>query len=375
MLNQIQQLIARGRTEQALEHLHQLTAQDSHLSSQAILLQSSYQELKKKQNMGLIPNSEANMELARINLAAIELSKQIQAHSVQLPPSPPPPTTSPPLIKEPGLGDSGSSPKNSIPWLVGLGMLFLITGILLFVPCPTETQFFAFRLILAFAAAILASQLPGMFQFELQPFLTAGGALAVFGALFFMNPAKLVGEGKCASGPFEFTAQIKVNPALNVPSTYPKLEDARLELWLDNYWKPNDALNNGVADFKTIPADKRDVKVPAQLKARYWKLSSDSIALLGKSQIIYIEPDGSLAKIEGKVMDSKTGNPIEGALVETMQLTVPTDAQGNFTLQIPLEEQRDEYEVYVNKTGFGAWKGSATPATGAALSVILSKQK
>jgi len=368
MPNQVRQLVAQGRTAQALNRLHQLTAQDSHLSSQVILLQSRFQNLKKEQNSGLLSTKDANLESSRINNAIIELSEQIPGGSVQSSSSPPP-------IEESGSGDSSSATKNTLPWLVGLGMLLLITGLLLFVPCPTESQFFAFRLVLALAAATLASQLPGIFQFELPPFLKGGGALAIMAALFFMNPARLVGEGKCAQGPFEFTAQIKVNPAQSVPSTYPKLENASLELWLDNYWKLNDALINGMADFKTIPADKRDVKVPAQLKARYWRLSADSIALLGKSQIIYIEPDGSLAKIEGKVMDIKTGQPIEGASVETLQLSELTNAQGNFTLLIPLEKQCDEYDVYVTKTGFGPWKGSATPATGAPLPILLPQKK
>lgn len=326
--------------------------------------------MKGKQNIGEFPASESWPYSDRIKFTIFELSKHLLSgwvHSSSIPTSE---TSSEPI----GNSASKNTLKNPVPWIVGIGMLIFITVLLVFFsPCPTESQFFAFRLILALAAAILANQLPGMFYFELTPFLKASGTLAIFGAIFYMNPAKLVGSERCSSAPFEFTVQIRVNPGLSVPSNYPKLENATLEIWLDNYWKPNDALNNGVADFKTIPSEKRDQKIPVQLQARYWKLSSDSVALIGKSQIIFIEPDGSLAEIVGKVMDSKTGNPVEGALVEASQISKTTGSDGNFRIIIPLENQRDEYEVYITKTGYITWKGSATPATGVPLSVIFTK--
>lgn len=356
--------------EQAIERLIQLTTTDEHLHNEAIALKARFNKLKREQNMGVISNSDAQIESNRITKSLLDLAAEIPAGGTSgTPPKEPVQETTP--------HNSGGPPpahNTTFPWLVGIGAFLLILVLLMFVPCPTGPQFFAFRIVLALATAILASQLPGMFQFEMPPVVKAGGALAIFAALYFTNPAKLVGEGKCASGPFEFTVQLKPSPELNIPNTYPGFDTtAVVELYLDNYRKPNDAIKDGLADFKSIPANKRDQTVPVRLKARYWKLASDSITLIGKSQIALIEPDGSLAAIEGKVMDNKTGDPVPDAVVEALGLTDTTNAQGNFRLVIPLKKQRSEYEVYVTKPGYGAWKGRATPATGASLEVLIGK--
>lgn len=67
MKEQIQQLIAEGRTEDALDML-------AKLSSDAILLQSRFNNGKKQYNMGLIEFSEWQRTQAQINYAALELA-------------------------------------------------------------------------------------------------------------------------------------------------------------------------------------------------------------------------------------------------------------------------------------------------------------
>ncbi|MCB9330836.1 MAG: hypothetical protein H6574_07120 [Lewinellaceae bacterium] len=70
MLEQIQQLIADGSTEEALALLAQQ-------SSDALLLQARYNAGKKQYNMGLIEFSEWQRTQAQINYAALELAKSV----------------------------------------------------------------------------------------------------------------------------------------------------------------------------------------------------------------------------------------------------------------------------------------------------------
>ncbi len=70
MLEQIQQLIAEGNTEEALALLAQH-------SSDALLLQARYNAGKKQYNMGLIEFSEWQRTQAQINYAALELAKSV----------------------------------------------------------------------------------------------------------------------------------------------------------------------------------------------------------------------------------------------------------------------------------------------------------
>lgn len=74
------------------------------------------------------------------------------------------------------------------------GIAVLAVGIILVlkVPDPTATQWFAFRLLFAVAAGAIASGLPGAFSINLGGRIRGVGALAVFGGVFWWNPAQLV---------------------------------------------------------------------------------------------------------------------------------------------------------------------------------------
>ena len=71
MKDQIQKLIAEGRTEEALALLAQF-------SSDALLLQARYSNGKKQYNMGLIEFSEWQRTQAQINYAALELANTVK---------------------------------------------------------------------------------------------------------------------------------------------------------------------------------------------------------------------------------------------------------------------------------------------------------
>lgn len=86
---------------------------------------------------------------------------------------------------------------NQILLLFGFGVLFIITMLVLalFLPKPTSFQYLVFRVVLSLAAAGVGAILPGLISVELSVtttiLLRAGGALAVFVAVLYINPAKL----------------------------------------------------------------------------------------------------------------------------------------------------------------------------------------
>lgn len=84
-------------------------------------------------------------------------------------------------------------------FLFGVVFLTAILSLLVVIPKPTLAQFFAFRLTLALAAAGVGAFIPGFIQFE-QPLpyrglIRCGGAVALFAAVWFTNPAKFAIEG------------------------------------------------------------------------------------------------------------------------------------------------------------------------------------
>lgn len=71
MREQIQQLIAEGRTEDALAYLATHT-------SDAVLLQARYNQAKKQQNMGIIDFGEWSRVQAQVNYAALEMAGNVK---------------------------------------------------------------------------------------------------------------------------------------------------------------------------------------------------------------------------------------------------------------------------------------------------------
>lgn len=75
----------------------------------------------------------------------------------------------------------------------GFGMCFVITVIVIsFVyPEPSGFQYTVFRIVLALAGAGIAAVFPGVIEVKFGNWLRAGGALAVFAVLYFLNPVLL----------------------------------------------------------------------------------------------------------------------------------------------------------------------------------------
>lgn len=85
--------------------------------------------------------------------------------------------------------------------IFAFGVLFLIAilSLVVWIPKPTPTQFFAFRLTLALAAAGIGAFIPGFIHFQQSlPFkglIRCGGAMALFATVWFTNPAQYAIEG------------------------------------------------------------------------------------------------------------------------------------------------------------------------------------
>jgi hypothetical protein len=77
----------------------------------------------------------------------------------------------------------------------GAGFLIALLVIAVLIPEPTDFQIFVFRLILAVAAGAFGSVIPGFLAVdgEVKKFsIRAGGALALFVIVYFLNPPALI---------------------------------------------------------------------------------------------------------------------------------------------------------------------------------------
>ncbi|MEM1325955.1 MAG: carboxypeptidase-like regulatory domain-containing protein [Bacteroidota bacterium] len=234
-----------------------------------------------------------------------------------------------------------------------LGVIFLLIGltVALLVDCPTTTQLFVIRLFLALGAAAFAAIIPGVLNVTaLKSIISAGGGLAVFALVYFLNPGEDMAQEGCDQT-FDFRVRLQVE---RPSADYPPLQDAELKLFIgDDYREVDINSESGVYDFRSLPNAVLETTAVAQLEADFWTLQSDEITISEATPTITIIPDGTLETITGRVLD-EAGNPVADARVD---LGIPrgqttTGDNGFFELELPLEIQRLSYEVTIRKDGY-----------------------
>jgi hypothetical protein len=79
-------------------------------------------------------------------------------------------------------------------WAFAFGIIFIsiILLIALFVSEPTHFQYKVFQTVLALAGAGIGARLPGFIEVKFKSWLRAGGAVAIFVLVYFLNPAAMV---------------------------------------------------------------------------------------------------------------------------------------------------------------------------------------
>jgi hypothetical protein len=85
--------------------------------------------------------------------------------------------------------------KSTQQWsafLFGVVFVIVLLALAIYFPNPSAFQYTIFRSVLALAAAGVAAMIPGFISLYISKWLRAGGALAVFAAVYFCNPAALV---------------------------------------------------------------------------------------------------------------------------------------------------------------------------------------
>ena len=80
-------------------------------------------------------------------------------------------------------------------FVFGVVFVIVILVFAVFFPSPTRFQIFVFRVVLALAAGGVGAILPGFIIVNVGNFVRAGGALALFAAVYLINPPALILDG------------------------------------------------------------------------------------------------------------------------------------------------------------------------------------
>lgn len=92
--------------------------------------------------------------------------------------------------------------RTILAFIFGVVFIVLVICVAIWMPNPSGFQYLIFRLVAALAASGVVVVMPGFIELKLGQWLRAGGTLAVFAIVYFMNPAaQFANSGLAASLP------------------------------------------------------------------------------------------------------------------------------------------------------------------------------
>jgi len=204
----------------------------------------------------------------------------------------------------------------------GFGVVFITAMLVLSIaiPYPTDFQLLTFRVTLALAAGGIAAMLPGFMSVEISNYVRAGGALAAFVAVYFVNPPELTVQNTPVPGSDVFVNKTKEDNAL--VEYYWRQADLKFKFPSDGWNISTKAAQTGLGDMTLQHISGKDAQIQihvSQLDDKYrdqWSLFKsntegiwqNTIKQFGdvKSEDIYIDGRNSF-HISGYILGQEGG--------------------------------------------------------------------
>lgn len=300
----LRQLIQENKIEKVIQDLSKLL-QNSPKLDEAILQSFRWNDLKKQIRLGQLSQEELSVNKNQIVKAVLELLREIEEQK-----------TDPLIEKEVTRHAQNISGKNIL-----VGNTIQADGNITIGDQQTITE-------------SKTSKNLRLFLFLFVPLL----AIAT-GVLYF--------KYQLSQQPVTFTVFLDNK----TPNAYLPFEEGKVILRYNG--KVETQLSNTAAIFRAIPANNRNKKVDLKFTAPGFQTIDTSILLENESLNLPIKRDDSYRKMYGKIED-ESGNPIENGIVRLndVNLETRTDAQGNFSLNIPFDKQRKQQRLEVSKAGY-----------------------
>lgn len=99
----------------------------------------------------------------------------------------------------------------------------------------------------------------------------------------------------------------------------------------------------------------------------------DTVVPVQPMLTLKLRRNNDLGVVFGRVVDYETEQPVVGATVTLKDMSVTTDALGQFRMEIPFEKQEKTQRVMVTKDGFQVWDGLYSPSPTEPWYIVLTK--
>ena len=163
------------------------------------------------------------------------------------------------------------------------------------------------------------------------------------------------------STPYQMKMNISEDPAYSIPKLPFEKGTLRCE-YADNAVQTFPLTAEGHSVFlNDIPYKYRNTLVHVMFEADGYQ-SVDTLVPVQKAFSLAIRRNDDLGLVFGRVVDFATEQPVEGAMVTLQDMTVQTDAFGQFRIEIPFAKQDKTQRVQVTKDGYQLWEGLFRPS-------------
>jgi len=256
--------------------------------------------------------------------------------------------------KDEGLPASKESPQTSskLSIWIGVGLLIAIILLVLLIPCPSKSQYLVFRIVIALAAAGIATVIPGVIDVKIPNGITAGGAIAIFALIYFFDPASTVAENKCVEETFALTVfvhgpQGKEDKILR--------GQGEVCVYLNSNPEKVKIDEDGKAIFTEISPTflNSKVRITVQHPQPYQSTHPDSLYLLQPNGVIYLETAlNNIDRIFGRVTDATNDDPLDSVKVIIKDVYTFSNTDGWFQMEVPKQWQSKFQRVSFSKKGY-----------------------
>ncbi len=289
MKNELQELIAQGKTEQALEQLISLSEKPYYedLREEVLLQSARYQEYAKAKRQGTSNLEEQQTSISKINEAVLHLISQLPDDLTSRVDSSVPKSSS----KRIG--------KPWWQWVVGGGVIVGILGGI--------AEFSGYNLQSIFGSEVTA-------------------------------PLQLTVYVHGPKGPQDIIIE----------------KEGKLIADFGNRRDTRQIGEDGRTNFGEIGRRFLGEAIGLFMEAEGYEVTYPDSIYIYKGEPIYlaVKPDSQLGIVQGKVRSRDGASFLSDVLIEVAGVTTSTDALGNFYLELPEEQWRNEYILYARKNGY-----------------------
>lgn len=382
--NHLRQLVAEDELRQVMKLLVSIAKnrKDSRTENEVSLQMGRLSSIENQHHANTISLEDYKLELAKIRQALLYLIDKLPDGDSDAAANKPDPAVDPqsgkPASGEPGLQASSINKPPSFWMPLGMGTFFtlVILGLVVFIPCPTSSQFGIFHIIISISAAGLAAVIPGFLEVEQKGIWRAGGALAVFALVFFGKPEKAFASDKCGGSAFSITVFVHGKEGRHQRILQ---NQGKVVLHLGTSPREESINEKGEATFKEIPGDFNGKKamIAVNHAQPYQSTHPDSMFELKPNAAIYLETVLSgTDKIFGRVFGFDSGDPLDSVRVSIRKTEAFTDNHGYFELEIPTDLQAKFQKVAFEKKGYLFMQMDSIPVhTKQEIQVSLKKKK